>query len=133
MPRALGVMYSSPFPCAKIIDGAGSTVAMHKRAIVSGAAADLSTFITGGYPSWVTKGREALLVQQVGGVQLSVEASQVGGLMVTVDGTSTPSATLGLLVPVAPATLTLIGNLNDGIVKVFSTAGTVNVQCLFLP
>ena len=129
MPRAFGVMYTSPFPCSLVRDNAGNLIAMHKRAVVSGAAADLSTFISGGYPTWTQPGALTEPLAVPGGVVLSVES---GTLMVTLDGTSVPTATLGTLVPVWPATLTVIGSVT-GLIKAFSTSGTVNVQCYFLP
>lgn len=132
MPRAQGVVYTSPFPTVPIIGVAGNTIVMHARAVIAGAAADLASFISGGYPSWQGRDMGTGVPSVPGGIIISVEPGQAGGVMLTMDGTSVPSAVLGMLVPVAPAQLTIIGNIVPGVIQAFSTSGTVNCQILYL-
>jgi len=132
MPRAQGVVFTSPSPTVPIIGVAGNTIVMHAQAVITGAAADLASFISGGYPSWQGRDMGTGVPSVPGGLIISVEPGQAGGVMLTMDGTSVPSAVLGMLVPVAPAQLTIIGNIVPGVIQAFSTSGTVNCQILYL-
>lgn len=103
----------------------------HKRAVVTGAAANLDTFISGGYPAGTagSVGPSAVLLQ-------TEAASAANTVYVTFDGSSVPSATLGFAVPVAPSFLRIpfragFKPSSTTPIKAFASAGTVNVQCYF--
>ena len=99
-------------------------VASHKRAAITGAAAGLDTFISGGIPTINGRRPDA--------VYIGLEAGSAS-TYVTWDGQSTPSATLGFLLPVQPSYLYLpmASEIQDGVIKVFASAGTIYAQCKF--
>ena len=110
---------------------APSSQAFHKRAIVTGSAAGLGTFIaTTGIPSFVDPtdpSRKYLPFM----VQLQAEEG-TGKCYITFDGQTTPTATLGFLVPTAPSIMDVPcpAGLQADTIKVFSPT-TANVQCFF--
>lgn len=98
----------------------GSATAAHVRGTVTNAAQSLNTIAA--VPQRTTNPPHAVTIQ--------VEAAAVGNVFVTVDATSTPSATLGLQVPVAPQFLRIPyrdGILNDTI-KLISTQASTACQ-----
>lgn len=107
----------------------------HKR-VSAGAAASLGSLISGGVPTRVGGPGEVLYPRVV---TLQVEAGAANTVYYTLDG-STPSATNGLVVPLAPAQLVLpYPDLlkNSGSVSATNqqiqlfAGGATNVQCLF--
>lgn len=107
-------------------------IRFHKRAVVTGAAGTLDSFISGGVPLY--RWDERHTAKAPFAVDLAVEsASSATKVYVTYDGGTSPevSATLGFEIPVTPAApLHLaVQNLATSI-RLFS-AGTCNVQCYF--
>ena len=134
--RGQGLVYTAPAPVTVVTDAqTGSVVAMHKRATVTGTAAELGTFISGGIPSWWAGPTDTLKVKPMG-VMLFVEAGSSGNVFITIDGTSTPVAdgSLGILVPVAPGSLTMTGaDVINGNIKAVASVNPTYVQCVFFP
>jgi len=108
----------------------------HKR-VSAAVAATLGSLITGGVPT-KTAGAPGE-IQYPRCVTLQVEAGAANTVYYTIDG-STPSATNGFVVPLAPAQLVLPYPdqlRNSGVVSATNqqiqlfAGGATNVQCLF--
>lgn len=82
--------------------GATGVATQHKR-LVAGAASSLNALTSGGVPTRTGGPGETLYPRCV---TLQVEAGAANSVYYTIDG-STPSATNGLVVPVAPAQILL--------------------------
>lgn len=131
MPAGKFATYTIPYPISFVRTPAAALVAMHKLATVTGTAAELSTFISGGLPSWW----EGTNLRYPTAVQMWVQSGESGSVFVTLDGTSTPLANglCGMLVPQAPSFLMVTApDLAAGIIKAVST-GSIAMQCFFMP
>jgi len=106
----------------------------HARAAVTNAAASLGSFITAGIPV-NPSGIYGKADQYPIAVYLQVESGSSGSVYVTLDGLTTPTTALGLLLPQGPSMLKVTGDdmfRNDRIKIVASIAGPTYVQCFFV-
>jgi len=109
--------------------------AQHKRATVTGAAALLSAYISGGLPKTISGGSAIGPSQNPSVAYLQAESANTGTVYVTWDGQSTPlaNATLGFVVPTAPAFLRIPGRECVAAIKCIASTGTQYLQCYFEP
>ena len=108
-------------------------VASHKRAAVTGTAGTLGSFISGGIPVNAS-GKYGVPDQYPKAVYLQVESGTSASVYACLDGVSTATATLGLLLPQGPSTFKVVGDdlfRNDRI-SLISSSGTAYVQCFFV-
>ena len=120
--------------------GATGIATQHRR-LSAAAAATLHTLTSGGIPVKTSPGAAPGETQYPRCVTLQVEAGAANTVYYTIDG-STPSATNGLVVPVAPAQIMLPypdqlrNHINGAVsatnqrIQLFAGAGT-NVQALY--
>lgn len=118
MPANIGVSHA-PFGLPP------SGTALHLRAVVTGAAAAIGTFISGGLPSW--NDQTTGPVHALKGVILQAESAQATVCYFRMDG-GTASATAGFLVPAAPNSIEITGADVVPVISLFCPAGTCNVQ-----
>jgi hypothetical protein len=103
-------------------------VTSHIRAAVTGAAGTLTSFLsTAAIPTFGGRRPDVVYVGQ--------EQASTGTVYVVWDGKSTPSATLGFVVPVLPNFLLIpkkggVG-LQDADISVYASTGTQYLQCKF--
>jgi hypothetical protein len=104
--------------------------AQHARATVTGAAALLSAYITGGFPKNPATPIAGQPTQGPSIAYLQAEAANTGSVYVTWDGSSTPlaNAQLGFLVPTAPAYLRIPGRDCVAAIKCIASTGSQYLQ-----
>lgn len=108
-------------------------VAAHKRAAVTGTAGTLGSFISGGIPvnPSAVYGKPDQYPQAV---YLQVESGSAASVYVTLDGQTTATVVLGLLLPQGPSMLKVTGDdmLRNDRISCISSSGTTYVQCFFV-
>jgi hypothetical protein len=89
--------------------GAPSGVSFYRRISVGGTAGSIGSFITGGIPSWRDpKGAAPAQLRYPSVINIALETGQgTDYARLTYDGQTTPTTTLGALVPVEPNFLSL--------------------------
>ena len=104
----------------------------HFRLSITGAAALLSTYITGGLPMWAVSKTET---RSPSAVLLSQEAASSGSVYVTWDGQTTPLANgqLGFAIPTAPNFMRIPGRDVLKVLKIIASGTTQYVQAYFEP
>lgn len=105
----------------------------HKRAVVTDTAGTLGSFISGGLPYLVSP-TNSDVKRYPKAVNLGVEvASGANTVYMTFDGQSTPSATLGFIVPTLPnfVRVPCPDGLTLNTLKLVASANPTNVQCFF--
>ena len=106
-------------------------VTSHIRATVAGAAGTLASFLsTSAIPRWpATTGRRPDMVY------IAAEKGNSDDVYVCWDGKTTPTATLGFVVPTLPNFLLIPKRggtgIQDGDIKLFAGSGTQRLQVKF--